>query len=448
MMKERNFQYTIFNAQFSVVKIPITIILLAGLFSGCSVSKQFSNFVHEMVLQDSALVNAHVGISVYDPATGKYLYDYQGDKYFVPASNTKLPTCYAAMKYLGDSLPGLRYIEVDDRIFIKGTGDPTFLLQEFEKQPVYKFLSTQRKKIQLDFSNWIEDMLGSGWAWNDYRQTYMAHRSVIPMYGNVLKVKLEGDKFQFIPSYFLKDLKIETSNYYSGFVATRGIYSNQIIIRKGTRKVDELTFHPDPLTINELLEDTLHQAINEFKVENTPVANMVIYSQPTDSVLKPMMHRSDNFFAEQILLMVSNEFLGYMHDPKIIDTILKTSLKDLPQPPRWVDGSGLSRYNLFSPRDFVTILNKMKNEFGMERLKVIMATGNEGTLEGRYKQDSGYIYAKTGTLSGVVALSGFVYTKSGKQLIFSFIVNNHTGSATAVRDAMEKLIRRIRETYK
>ena len=60
-----------------------------------------------------------------------------------------------------------------------------------------------------------------------------------------------------------------------------------------------------------------------------------------------------------------------MNDEKIIDTLLKTDFKDLPQKPRWVDGSGLSRYNLFTPQDFVAILNKMKNEFGMERIKVI-----------------------------------------------------------------------------
>jgi D-alanyl-D-alanine carboxypeptidase/D-alanyl-D-alanine-endopeptidase (penicillin-binding protein 4) len=160
-----------------------------------------------------------------------------------------------------------------------------------------------------------------------------------------------------------------------------------------------------------------------------------------------MMHRSDNFFAEQSLLMVSNERLGFMNDEKIIDTLLKTDFKDLPQKPRWVDGSGLSRYNLFTPQDFVFILNKMKTEFGMFRIKNIFATGGEGTLSSYYKKDSSFIYAKTGTLSGVVALSGFLYTKAGKELIFSVLVNNHQGSATNVRRAVEKFIQGVREKY-
>src|SRR4051812_30003942 len=84
----------------------ITVLFVAA----CSPSKQIKKSAEKNVLKDSALQTAHVGISIFDPSSNKYLYNYQGDKYFVPASNTKLPTCYAAMKYLGDSLPGLRYL--------------------------------------------------------------------------------------------------------------------------------------------------------------------------------------------------------------------------------------------------------------------------------------------------------------------------------------------------
>ena len=76
------------------------------ILTSCSVTKQIAQSAKEDVLDAKALQTAHVGISIFDPSTNKYLYNYQGDKYFVPASNTKLPTCYAAMKYLGDSLVG------------------------------------------------------------------------------------------------------------------------------------------------------------------------------------------------------------------------------------------------------------------------------------------------------------------------------------------------------
>ena len=159
------------------------------------------------------------------------------------------------------------------------------------------------------------------------------------------------------------------------------------------------------------------------------------------------MHRSDNFFAEQTLLMASNEFIGYMSDEKIIDTLLKTSLSDLPQRPKWVDGSGLSRYNLATPQSFVYLLNKTKNEFGLNRLKNILPTGGTGTLSNYYKKYAGSIFAKTGTLSNNCALSGYLITNKGKLLIFSILNNNYITGAPPVRKAVEKFLVDIIEKY-
>jgi D-alanyl-D-alanine carboxypeptidase/D-alanyl-D-alanine-endopeptidase (penicillin-binding protein 4) len=80
----------------------------------------------------------------------------------------------------------------------------------------------------------------------------------------------------------------------------------------------------------------------------------------------------------------------------------------------------------------------------MDRIKSILATGGTGTIRSYYKADSGFIYAKTGTLSGVVALSGYLYTKKNKLLIFSVLVNNHRTSSTNIRKAVEKFIEEVR----
>jgi D-alanyl-D-alanine carboxypeptidase/D-alanyl-D-alanine-endopeptidase (penicillin-binding protein 4) len=160
-----------------------------------------------------------------------------------------------------------------------------------------------------------------------------------------------------------------------------------------------------------------------------------------------MMHHSDNFFAEQTLLMVSNERLGYMNDEAIIDTLLATDLKDMPQKPKWVDGSGLSRYNLFTPQSFIYILSKLSKEFGWNRIKNILPTGGEGTLRSWYIYDSGFIYAKTGTLSNHCALSGFLITNRGKSLIFSILVNNYQTGANPIRKAVEHFLETIRSEY-
>jgi len=436
------------------------------ILTGCSIEKKISKSATQLVLKDSSLTTAHVGISIYEPATNKYWFNYQGDHYFVPASNTKIPTCYAAMKYLGDSLVGLRYDGSNEGINIVGTGDPTFLHPDFKNQSVFDFLKRSGNvNYLLDGTPPGFSPLGNGWAWNDFLGDYAAERSVMPIYGNVVKFYMAADTIAVMPSAFFNSNLLHTNtslrnrvkplfrivrNFESNFFHplfgfNRSGFSSQSVPFKTISPIDPPGRNQ---TFLKLLEDTLHKKMGEWGyVDAMPVLKNIIHSQPTDSLLKPMMHRSDNFFAEQSLLMVSNELLGIMSDERIIDTLLKTDFKDLPQKPRWADGSGLSRYNLFTPQDFVAIFNKMKNEFGMDRIKNIFPTGNEGTLNNYYKAESGWLFGKTGSLSGVVALSGFLYTKKNKLLVFSVLVNNHNASATAVRRAVEKFIEGLREKY-
>src|SRR6266516_4251271 len=109
-----NFQVKEDSNTFSFLIINFLFLIF---LASCSVQKQISRSANQLVLKDSSLQTAHVGISIYEPVTNKYWFNYQGDHYFVPASNTKIPTCYAAMKYLGDSLVGLKVAEYKDNIF-------------------------------------------------------------------------------------------------------------------------------------------------------------------------------------------------------------------------------------------------------------------------------------------------------------------------------------------
>src|SRR5687767_11792003 len=97
----------------------------------CSTQRQIGKEAGADLINDSDLVKAHIGISIFDAQSNKFLYNYQGKKYFVPASNTKIFTCYAGMKYLGDSIAGMRYIDTDTAIFLLPTGDPTLLHKDY-----------------------------------------------------------------------------------------------------------------------------------------------------------------------------------------------------------------------------------------------------------------------------------------------------------------------------
>ena len=128
--------------------------------------------------------------------------------------------------------------------------------------------------------------------------------------------------------------------------------------------------------------------------------------------------------------------------------VLRYHLSDLPDEPKWADGSGLSRYNLLTPRSLVALLDKIQEELPRERLlSIFPAGGVSGTLRTDYRNgDKPYVYAKTGTLRNNHCLSGYLLTRKGRFLIFSFMNNNFTTSTSAIRKEMEKVLRQVYET--
>lgn len=407
-------------------------------FMSCSIQHKVGRDASHFIFTDKNFAPAHVGISLYNPKSKKYLYNHEGDKYFVPASNMKLLTCYAALKYLGDSLTAFKYEETDTALHVIPTGDPTFLHQDFRSDRVLNFLKKQNLPLIFEIGNWEEKSLGVGWAWDDYNDDYMVERSPFPAYGNIVNWSLNNNKVVPIPDIGELTIKDTTINQVE---RDRDRNKFTIFVNKRTPYQAVTPYVTNGFeTARSLLKDTLKR---EIRVNTKTVSfnkALPVHSHSTDSLLKITMHRSDNFFAEQSLLMVSNERLGVMNDSKIINLLLNTDFKDLPQKPKWVDGSGLSRYNLISPLDFVAVLEKIKGEFSWSRISSILPGANTGTLSGYYQKYPGAIYAKTGTLSNNVSLSGYLTTKKGKQLIFSVLVNNHQTSASAIRRAIEKFI--------
>jgi serine-type D-Ala-D-Ala carboxypeptidase/endopeptidase (penicillin-binding protein 4) len=435
------------------------------------------NSALRQLVETKELSTALVGVYVYDDSSKKEIADYQGDKYFVPASNTKLFSLYAGMKYLGDSLVGIRYSENDTAIFVYPTGDPSLLHPDFQSQPVVDFLRKSPKKIYLMDVGWMENALGVGWAWDDYNEDYAIERSALPVYGNFIRWNQQNSATRGNPAFgptatvssspeIPWKVRFSTDSIPKTFLVQRLMDSNVFIIRSGIEPniMQDVPFITNNLNAAaELLPDTIGKPVHVYKlpllrVDVSKIGNPIISlppppdsinSRPADSVFIPMMHRSDNFFAEQTLLMVSQQHIRWMNDELLIksllDTIMNGPLADLPQKPSWVDGSGLSRFNLFSPRDFVSVLIKLKNEFGMDRMKKILPTGGSGTLKNYYRADSGYVFVKTGSLTGVLCLSGYIYTTKKHLLEFSILVNNHNGGTSAIRRAVEAYVEYLRK---
>ena len=93
-----------------------------------------------------------------------------------------------------------------------------------------------------------------------------------------------------------------------------------------------------------------------------------IYDANADTVYKHMLQPSDNFIAEQLLLVCSSAKFNMLNADSVIAYSKAHYLNDLPDAPQWVDGSGLSRFNLFTPRSIVALLCKISDEMKNDSL--------------------------------------------------------------------------------
>ena len=125
--------------------VPILIISL--LLSSCSSSRKLTSQLNTTLEEFPAFKTGFAGIMVYDPTSKKVIFEHNSEKYFTPASNTKLFTFYAGLKILGDSAPGLEYVVRNDSLIFRGTGDPSFLYDKFENTLVLDFLKERDEKL-------------------------------------------------------------------------------------------------------------------------------------------------------------------------------------------------------------------------------------------------------------------------------------------------------------
>ncbi|MCF8273007.1 MAG: D-alanyl-D-alanine carboxypeptidase [Flavobacteriaceae bacterium] len=391
-------------------------------------------------LDDSFYKNQFTGLLVYNPKTNDTVFKYNADKYFTPASNTKIFTLYTALHTLPDQIPAFKYNIEGDSISILGTGDPTFLHSFFNDSTAIK-MARNYKKVNLVLNNLSEDKFGPGWAWEDYDTYYSPERTSFPMYGNVLTISNQ-DSIIASPNILKNAIQFSENEKHRNY--------NENIFYYNLKEKDTIEV---PMVIDSLLLTQLWNDILPGKVSLTNYSGkkmeQTAYSVPSDSLYKRMLLVSDNFLAEQILIMASSTLSDTLSSSKMRDYILDNQLKDLKQKPRWVDGSGLSRYNLFTPTSFVQVLSKLYNEIPQERLFNLFPIGNEsGTLKKDYLGASKpYIYAKSGSLGNNYALSGYLITNSGETLIFSFM-NNHYKKATAeVKQRMQTIFELLRDNY-
>jgi serine-type D-Ala-D-Ala carboxypeptidase/endopeptidase (penicillin-binding protein 4) len=391
----------------------------------------------------------HVGFALYDLEKKKSVYTYNADRYFTPASNTKIFTLFSCLSLLGDSIPALKYIERKDSLIFWGTGDPSFFYKEvYNNDRVYSFLKETSLPLYFSDSNFKTTNFGSGWAWDDYNDYYSAERSPLPIYGNIMSLEIYQKRILVQPPYLKNYVKIGSLSQKPKVI--RRLETNEFTFHPDYSQKDfqtDVPFKVDPELTTNLLSDTLKKIVR-YIPKPISKSSRTLYSVPVDSIYRVMMQESDNFLAEQLLLICSQIVSDTLQPEIAIRYVKKNLLHDLTDEPKWVDGSGLSRYNLFTPRSIVQLWEKIYNQVPRERLFSLLATGGKsGTIKNWYNGDPPYIFGKTGSLSNNHCLSGYLLTKKGKTLIFSFMNNNFIASTSDMRRDMEKILRSIYERY-
>lgn len=406
-------------------------------------------------LNKSEVLKQHfVGFALYDLENRKMVVEMNSDKFFTPASNTKLFTFYAGLKLLKDSVAALHYVERGDSLIFWGTADPSFLNRDFKEQNISKKLSSSNKKLYWANGLYNGDFYGVGWSYDDYNDYYQPEISELPIYGNLVHFSKNANGLTSYPKILpggQLTLHVDSSRINNRFRVQRELFSNKFYVPNIAIPSDYNQLVPFK-TSTKVVSDLLKQSFPNYagiSSEKKPQHVKTWYSIPSDSLYRAMLLPSDNFIAEHILLNIAASKGWEMNTSIVIDYVVKNYFSDMPDKPFWVDGSGLSRQNLFTPRTMIKLCEKIYDEVAdEERLFDLLPQGGKtGTLRNLYKSDKPYVFAKTGSLSNNHNLSGYLITKTGKKYIFSFMNNNFTVPTASVRPEMEKIINYIHENY-
>ena len=193
-----------------------------------------------------------------------------------------------------------------------------------------------------------------GWAWDDYNFYYAAEKSVFPIYGNTVKYIINDN---LVPKF---NLELDSSvNKFQ-----RSKTENKFYYNPNTLKLTDTLYRPfitsDSLFIRLLSAATDNNII--YKNKNDSLEWSVLYTNNEKKLYKALLHDSDNGIAESLLLMISKSLSGTFSTEKAIE-ILKNKWGDVFQDDLiWYDGSGISRYNMFTPRTIIQVLKLIKKE--------------------------------------------------------------------------------------
>jgi len=418
------------------------------------------------------LNKAHWGILIKTLQKQTTLFDYHGNQFFIPASNTKLLTTAAVLLKLGESYQIKTPIYYQgnipklSRLHLIGKGDPSLTIDQL--RTVANTLKSQGikqiEKLILEDNSLPQNYLNPTWEWEDIYFNYAPAINQLVLNQNAVNLTLS-------PQRIGQPLKVSWSDAIAGkqwqiinqtrtvagnpsqALSIKGILGKSVLVLEGELSIlsepdVSAIAIPDPvryfaesfqqvLAIAGIQVDQL-EMVSNISLNNQDKLLLEISSPPIQALITETNQESNNLYAEALLNLIKE-------NPDSLDS-LKNILTTLGLDPNVYvlkDGSGLSRQNLVSPEIFVQLLTAMaQSPLGESYRKSLAIAAEKGTLSNRFQDTAvaGKLQGKTGTLSGSSALSGYLENPNFQPLVLSILVNNSEQPSPVLRKAIDSII--------
>ncbi|MBK9756597.1 MAG: D-alanyl-D-alanine carboxypeptidase/D-alanyl-D-alanine-endopeptidase [Nannocystis sp.] len=416
---------------------------------------------------------ARIGVHVRDLDSGRALFDHRGDEHYNPASNQKLVTAIAAVELLGpDYRFATRVLRVDDALILVGEGDPSLQLADLHalaSEIVAAGAHLGIRRILVDDSAFSPERYGPGYSAQGDGASYTAPSGALSLAFNTavatIRPTTPGQPASVDLTPASAHLRLQ------GEIRTgRGRE-----LRVVSRDADDLTvFELDgalpaghaPVTVRRRVADPalftghafaelLRQLADNTNDAPLPVLRghapthardlAVHHSAPLVQVLASSLKFSNNFTSEQVLRTVGWRMSGApgsWHTGRIAVLALWSALGLDPADLEFENGAGLSRHGRVSPRALVALLARTREEGSPAAalMPTLASAGGEGTLRRRLTASDGRVRGKTGTISGVSALSGVAASADGRAALGFSVLINGDGPATHHRRVQDRVV--------
>lgn len=409
--------------------------------------------------------NLNIGILVQNISTGKDLYKKNVDRYFMPASNQKLLTAFAALNYLNPNFTYQTRLFVDpaqirggvlnDNIYLQFTGDPTLTVAELDgliNALAHAGVQRINGNIIIDDTAFDQGTMSPGTTWDDQKFCFGSPISALIIDHNCITANLIPAASKDLPAtlqlpnqpQFVKFVnRVVTRSPSANCELDLNVTNDTTYELSGCMKTTDSAKYLQMAVSNPraYMQSVLIYLLNKNHIANPqrivfqPITNApkmlaAVASQPLPMMISTMLKDSDNVIANSLFKTMGQFYTqqpgSWQNGHDALRNIFSKKVQLNMSKATIVDGAGGSRYNYLTPQQIVTLLRKAyASPYGSIFIAALPVSGVDGTLKARMNTPAvlGKVRAKTGTETAVTTLSGYLETRKKHTLVFSIMIN-------------------------